>query len=370
MIILECVVVKFILPQPAPKFLSTMAAVSDFRLVNPRPRSDNIFTVRLIWRVYFEMKFLKNGALLFLVLAICSTSAVAQKPKSKDEAIKEIAGLLATKKPEATAKAYPLAKDFLVRFAKDNKDGKDKFIPQVKVFVEGYRENAFYASVDDGKFADAFAFGKEILGEHPDDIAVMLNLAHAGYKALGANRDKTYADDTIAFAKKAAQALESGSPAKSYAPFKDKDDATAWMYYIPGFVLIDKDTKESAIYIYKATTFNSTIKDSSLPYYLISAYYEDVYAKVSTDLKTRVAAKTISDAELKTANERVNKSIEMMMDAYARAYTKGETEKNPNAAQWKERLVQIYKFTNKTEEGLKEFVKFAILTPMPDPSKL
>lgn len=316
------------------------------------------------------MKFLNNVVLLFLILAICSTSAVAQKPKSKDEAIKEIAALLATKKPEDTAKAYPLAKDFLVRFAKDNKDGKDKVIPQVKAFVEGYRDNSFYASVDDGKFADAFALGKEILGDRPDDVAVMLNLAHAGYKSLGANRDKTYAEDTIAFAKKAAQALESGSPAKSYAPFKDKDDAMAWMNYIPGFMLLDKDTKESAIYIYKATTFNSTIKDSSLPYYLISAYYEDVYAKLSTDLKARVAAKTIGDAELKAANERVTKSIELMMDAYARAYTKGEAEKNPNAAQWMGRLVQIYKFTNKTEEGLKEYVKLLILTPMPDPSKL
>ncbi len=316
------------------------------------------------------MKFLNNVVLLFLVLAICSTSAVAQKPKSKDEAIKEIAALLATKKPEDTAKAYPLAKDFLVRFAKDNKDGKDKVIPQVKTFVEGYRENTFYAAVDGDKFAEAFAYGKEILGDRPDDVAVMINLAHAGYKSLGGNRDKTYAEDTIAFAKKAAQALESGSPAKSYAPFKDKDDATAWMYYIPGFIMIDKDMKESSINIYKATTLNSTIRDSSLPYYLISAYYEDVYGKLSADLKAKVAAKSISDAEFKTANERVSKSIEMMMDAYARAYTKGEAEKNPNAAQWKERLVQIYKFTNKTEEGLKEYVKLVTLTPMPDPSKL
>jgi hypothetical protein len=316
------------------------------------------------------MKFLNNVALLFLVLAICSMSALAQKPKSKDEAIKEIAALLATKNPEDTAKAYPLAKDFLIRFAKDNKDGKDKVIPQVKAFVEGYRENTFYAAVDGDKFADAFALGKEILGDRPDDVAVMINLAHAGYKSLGSNRDKTYAEDTIAFAKKAAQALESGSPAKSYAPFKDKDDATAWMYYIPGFIMIDKDMKESSISIYKATTLPSTIRDSSLPYYLISAYYEDVYGKLSADLKTKVAAKSLSDAEFKTANERVSKSIEMMMDAYARAYTKGEAEKNPNAAQWKERLVQIYKFTNKTEEGLKEFVKLVILSPMPDPSKL
>lgn len=315
------------------------------------------------------MTFVNRIPLFLLALAVCSLPVIGQKAKSKDEALKEIAGLLVTKKAEDTAKAYPLGKDFIVRFGKDNKDGKDKAVTQVKAFVDGYRENTFYISIDSGKFADAFALGKEILVEHPDDVAVMLNLVQAGYKSLGATRDKTYAEDTINFARKAAQALASGSVAKSYAPFRDKDDAIAWMYFIPGFIHLDKDKTQSAIDIYKATIYNSTVKDSAIPYYLIAAYYEDVYAKLSTDLKSKVTAKTISDADFKTANERVNKSIELMMDAYARAYTKGEAEKNPHAAQWKERLVQVYKFSKKTEEGLPEFVRYTVLTPLPDPSK-
>ena len=58
-----------------------------------------------------------------------------------------------------------------------------------------------------------------------------------------------------------------------------------------------------------------------------------------------------------------------MMDGYARAFTRGEAEKNPNAAQWKDRLTQVYKFSKKTEEGLAEFIKFVVLSPMPDPAK-
>lgn len=313
--------------------------------------------------------FRNKIAFLFLLIAVCSAAAVAQKPKSKEDALKEIAALLATKKPEDTAKAYPLAKDFATRFAKDNKDGKDKAVTQVKAFVEGYRENLFYAAADGNKYADAFAIGKEILAEHPDDVGVLINLAHAGYGSMGTNRDKTYADDTITYAQKAAQALEAGSVPKAFNPFRDKEEALAWMYFIPGFVQLDKDIRESAINIYKATTFNSPIKESSMPYYLISAYYEDAYGKLSTDLKAKVAAKTISDADFKTANDRVNKSIDLMMDAYARAYKKGEAEKNPNAAQWKDRLTQIYKFTKKTEEGLPEYIKYVITTPLPDPSK-
>lgn len=302
----------------------------------------------------YSMRSFTNFALVLLLAAILVSTGFAQKPKSKEEALKEIATLVGTKKPEDLATAYPLAKDFLARFGKDNKDGKDKGITQVKAFVEGYRENAFYASVDANKFAEAFAFGKEILAEHPDDVLVMINLAHAGYNSLGAKRDKTYADETIGFAKKAAAALEAGATPKNYAPYKDKDEALAWMYYVPGYILLDTDNKESAANIYKATTFNSPIKDSSLPYYFIATYYEDLYAKLSADKKPA---------------DQINKVIDLMMDAYARAYKKAEVEKNPNATAWKDRLTQVYKFAKKTEEGLPEFIKFATLSPLPNPAK-
>ena len=308
-------------------------------------------------------------AFYFLLIAMLAASVAAQKPKSKDEALKEIATLVASKKPEDLAKAYPLGKDFVARFGKDNKDGKDKAVTQVKAFVEGYRESAFYMAIDGSKFADAFALGREILAEHPDDVGISINLAYIGYQSMGANRDKTYTDDAIGFAKKAAQMLEAGTEPKNYSPYKDKDEALAWMYYIPGFIQVDKDMKESAGNIYKATTFNSSIKESSLPYYLISAYYEDVYAKLSTELKAKVGDQKLSDADFKAANERINKAIELMMDAYARAYKKGEAEKNPNAAQWKDRLTQVYKFSKKTDSGLPEFITYVLTTPLPDPTK-
>ncbi|MFT3744205.1 MAG: hypothetical protein QM785_07915 [Pyrinomonadaceae bacterium] len=313
------------------------------------------------------MRSLIHTALCLLLAAAFVSPGVAQKPKSKDEALKEIATLVGTKKPEDMATAYPLAKDFIVRFGKDNKDGKDKGVTQVKAFVEGYRESTFYASVDANKPAEAFAFGKEVLAEHPDDVLVMINLAHAGYNSLGPKRDKTYADETIGFAKKAAAALEGGATPKNFAPYKDKDEAQAWMYYIPGYILLDTDNKESAINIYKAMAFNSPIKESSLPYYFLATYYEDVYAKLSTDLKAK--GSKLSDAEFKAANDQVNKSIDLMLDAYIRAFKKGEVEKNPNAASWKDRLTQVYKFSKKTEEGLPEFIKFVSLSPMPDPAK-
>lgn len=315
------------------------------------------------------MRFRYIVASVLIAISLFSSAALAQKPKSKEESVKEISALLATKKPEDTEKAYGLAKEFLVRFGKDNKDGKDKAVGSVKNFVDGYRESVFYKAVDGSKFAEAFAYGREILAEQPENLAVLVNLAYAGYNSMGAKRDRTYADETIGYAKKVVPLLDSGLVPKEWAPFKDREETIAWMYFVPGFIQFDKDMKEAVANIYKATTFEAPIKDSSMPYYLISAYYEDQYAKLSTDLKSKVAAKTISDADFKTANDRVNKSIELMMDAYARAWKKGEAEKNPSAAAWKDRLTQVYKFTKKTEEGLPEFINYVVNTPLPDPSK-
>lgn len=315
------------------------------------------------------MSFRHISALVLLVISFLASAVVAQKQKSKDELIKELSTLLSTKKPEDNEKAYGLAKEFLRRFGKDNKDGKDKAVTSVKIFVDSYRESEFYKAVDGSRIADAFVLGREILAEQPDNLVVLVNLAYSGYNSMGTKRDRTYADETIGYAKKVIPLLESGLTPKEWSPFKDRGETLAWMYYIPGFINFDKDMKEAVANIYKATTIEAPLRDSSLPYYLISAYYEDQYAALSTDLKAKVAAKTLNDADFKAANERVERSIELMMDAYARAYKKGEAEKNPNAGQWKDRLTQIYKFTKKTEEGLPEFITYVLTKPLPDPSK-
>jgi len=311
------------------------------------------------------MKNLFSAAVLLLLAALFITSASAQKPKSKEETLNEIATLSKTTKPEDMAKAYEVAKDFLVRFGKD-KD-KDGNIAKVRDFVNGYREDKFFKAIDGKKYADAFTVGKEILAEQPNDVAVMMSLAYAGYNISATPEGKAYLDDAISYARKSTGLVEAGTEPKSYAPFKDKNEAMAFMYFIDGSLTLSKDMKAAAASLYKATQIEASIKNSSLPYYLIATYYEDLYGKMSADLKAK--SKTLSDADFKAESDKVDKVVEAMMDAYARAVKRAEAESSPNKTVWKNRLTQVYTFKNKSAAALPEYINYANTMPMPDPGK-
>lgn len=311
------------------------------------------------------MKNLFSAAVLLMLAAFFITPAFAQKPKSKDDLVKEIATLSNTKKPEDIAKAYQLGKEYVERFGKD----KDATTTKIKTFVTGTRENMFFDAANAKRNAEAIALGKEIMAEQPENIDVLLDLAMTGYTASTTGNDKTYADDSIAWARKALQMIEAGKLPKSFSPFKDQAEATGFMYFIDGHLSIARDIKGAVGNVYKAVQFESPIKNSSMPYYLLSFYYENLYAKMSGELKTKVDGKTLSDADFKTESAKVDKVVEAMMDAYARTCKRAEAEKNPNLAQWKDRLTQVYKFKNKTEAGLPEFITYINTMPLPDPGK-
>ncbi len=302
---------------------------------------------------------------LFAVLLTLAFSAFAQKPKSKDDSYKDIAALLLTKKPEDMAKAYPLSKDFLARFGKDEKDEK---IKGIRTFVSRYRVHEFMVALDGNKYAVAFPAGKEILADQPENVEVLLNLAYAGYTALSTG-DKSYADDSLGYARKTIQLLDAGSLPRSFVPFKDKEEATAFMYFVVGNLVLEKDKKDAVVNIYKATLYESQIKNNSAAYYLIAVCYEDLYSKMATDLKAKSDSKKMSDADFNAESAKVAKVVDLMMDAYARAVKKAETDKNPDAPQWKQRLTTVYKFIKKSEDGLHAYIDQVNTTPMPDPSK-
>ncbi len=272
----------------------------------------------------------------------------------------EIAVLSKSRKPEDLDKAYQLGKEFLATYGKDKNDQ----VTKIKSFVDKYREHAFYVAVDGKKFAEAFAAGKEMLAEQPDNAEVLMNLAYTGYNSYSVNRDRTYADESIGFAKKAIALFDSGKYPKVFAPFKDKTEASAFLHFIEGTLLFDVDKKAGASEIYKAAQYDSIVKNSADTYSVLATYYEGVYEKGSNELKS----KNPNDADFNSVTDKINKVIDQMMDAYARAVKRGEAEKNPNAPQWRQRLVEIYKFRNKSDAGLAEYINVVDNAPLPDPS--
>lgn len=310
------------------------------------------------------MKNPLSAAALVLLTALFVVSGFAQKQLSKDELLKQIATLSNSSNLEEKDKGYQLGKEFLSRFGTDKNDN----VKKVRTFVESYRTSVFYSSVDRNKFADAFRLGKEIVADQPQNLEVLINLTYAGYNAM-ASGEKSYLNDTIAAAKKAEELLDGGTTANTYAPFKDKPEATAWIYYIDGTIVSTTDKKAGAASIYRATLPASPIKDNSLPYNLIALYYEDVYEKLGNELKVKLAAKPVNEAEANALTDRVQKALELMLDAYARSSKRADAENAANKDVLKNRLATVYKFVKKTDVGLAEYVSYINKTPLPDPSQ-
>ncbi len=313
---------------------------------------------------FYKMKSIYSYAILVILLALFATSAFAQKQRSKDELLKEIATLSNSAVAADKEKAYQTSKEFLARFGTDKNDN----VKKVRTFLESYRTTMFYKAVDTNKAADAFTLGKEILADQPQNAEILINLTYAGYNAMAAG-DKTHLDDTISSAKKAAELLEAGTLPTSFAPFKEKNEALAWMYYIGGTLVTPKDKKAGAESIYKATLQQSPIKDSSLPYNMIAGFYEEVYEKLGTELKQKLAVKPVNEAEATALEKRVAAALELMLDAYARSSKRADAENAANKDTLKSRLAQVYKFVKKTDVGLAEYVSYINKTPLPDPSK-
>ncbi len=311
------------------------------------------------------MNKLFSVAALVMAATLFISVINAQKPPTKEELLKQIATLTNTKKPDDAEKAYQLGKECLAKFPND----KDDNLKKVKDCFGKYRINKFYAAVDGNKFANAFTYGHEILADEPNNTEVIVNLAYSGYMASATPEGGKLMDETISMARKGLKLLNEGVLPKSFAPFTSKEETTAYMYFIDGSLMLAKEPKTAVGNIYKAIQINSPVKNTALPYYSIASYYEDIYMKMSADLKSKAAATKLSDAEFKAETDKINGVVDLMMDAYARTVTRAEKEKNPGLAQWKDRLVQIYKFRNKTETGIDGYIISANSSTMPDPGK-
>jgi hypothetical protein len=299
-----------------------------------------------------------------LILLGLTTISFAQDKGKKDENFLKIAKLANSKKPEDQDKAYAIAKDFITAFGKDNDDK----VKKVNEFVSGYEFNRLNNYIDTGKFDDAFLLGKEMLEKNPEEVYVLINLVYAGYNALTKNKDDSFGGDSINYAKQAISLVEKGKLPKTFTPFKNQNDATAWMYVIIGTFSQDFDPKETVTNYYNALKIDSEVKAQAQLYVSIANYYEKQYEQASKDFQVKNGLKTKEDAEMKADNAKIDAILDRLIDSYARVVKIAEAEKNPNMASFKTRLTQIYKFRKQTDAGLNELLNTVLSTPMPMPN--
>ena len=267
------------------------------------------------------------------------------------------------------ALAYEAAREYMRRYGKEN----DDYTHYLKDWMAAYEKDdraqrlpeAIYAKKD---FAEGYALAKQVLSEDPENVKALIALGYGGYLATTTVKNETFNADSIRYARRAIQLIESGRTPDEWKPFQNKDDVLASLHYAIGFVELKTRPEESIADLIKAVQYESDLKKSPFNYYYLAfAYEKGPYQKLSTDYSKRFANQP-ETPESKLALENLNKVIDRIIDAYARAVALAGSDPKHQAskAEWMKQLTTFYKFRhNNSDAGLNELIAGVLATPLP-----
>lgn len=357
---------------------------------------------------------MKKGlrVLMLGLVALLATTAIFAQDRTRETVYDEFLKTYQLNTVEGKQKAIDAAKEYIAKFPEDKEQVEyfksaipalEKAINDLKSQMakdaEQKRWNDLLVKFDTAfkskNWDNVFATGKDALNFQPqtldkkavDDTKFDLTvvLAVAGYDLAEAKNNK-YNGETIEYAKKVIQAVESGQTSTNYGNYgthqfktseypDGKNNTLGWMNYIVGYVTYyGQNDKQAAMpYFYKATQVKSATQNFPIIYELIGAQYYDEVAKLDKQRTDIQAANEGKDNEESLRLYALEKGYaERGADAYARAHRLIKDDaKQPKA--YKDlvynRLQQLYKFRNNDKiEGLDNYVASVATKPFPNPT--
>ncbi len=304
--------------------------------------------------------------------------------------------------------AIDAAKEYIQKYGAnaDDKDQVDYFqknLPALETAVRKAQEGAkfgntvkrFDTSFPAGNYDETYASGRELLAKNPELLDVLIVLGSIGYdESLKTPPNTKYNADTINYAKMAIQKIESGTTSKNYGAFgiytygdyprsetnkndkfPGKDNALGNLNFkIAYLTYLNPGTKKDAIpYFYKASKYDSSVKNLPLIYQAIGDSYFEQAKQLNKQGEDLAKAAGDKDTEESIAKNSLAKGYaDRAIDAYARAYKLAST----NQAVKKEYkdglyklLQELFKFRyNGKTDSLDTFVASVMSKPMPDPT--
>jgi tetratricopeptide (TPR) repeat protein len=277
------------------------------------------------------------------------------------------------------AAAYQAAREYMARYTKED----DQYTRYLKLWIAAYeedervrkltaeredREQRLLQAVTQKRFAEAYAQAKQVLADDPNNVKVLIPLGYSAFIATTESRNENFNADATTYATKAIQLIESGRAPDTWSPFKNKDDVLASLRYALGFYELKASPEGAIANFIKAAQIDSDRKTApSTYYYLALAYQNGPYKRLSEDYSKRYGNQG-ETPESKGALENVNKVLDKIIDAYARAVAlAGKDPQQQNArTQWMTRLTELYKFRHENSDaGLNEFIAGVLAKPLP-----
>lgn len=273
--------------------------------------------------------------------------------------------------------AYQAARDYMARYNKED----DQYTRYLKAWIAAYeedeknrrlaaeradREQQLLGSFTQKDFAKAYGMAKQVLADNPDNVKVLIALGYEGVIASTEARNEAFNADAANYAQKAIQLIESGKAPDNWEPFKNKEDVLASLYYAVGFYYLKPKPESSISNFIKAAQIDSDRKSATSTYYYLALSYQNgPYKRLSDDFSKRFANQPESP-ESKTALENINKVVDKMIDAYARAVALAGNDQQAAKTQWMTQLTNFYKFRHENSDtGLAEYIAGILKTPLP-----
>jgi len=335
------------------------------------------------------MKYRLTLALLFVLALGFSTFSRVQAQSRTGNAVQETDDefkvttykrFVENREPNPGA-AYQAAREYMARYNKED----DQYTRYLKAWIAAYeedervrrlaaeredREQRLLQSVTQKKFADAYAQAKQVLADDPNNVKVLIPLGYSAFIASTESRNENFNADAIDYATKAIQLIESGRAPDTWSPFKNKEDVLASLHYALGFYQLKTNPDVAIVQLIKAAQGDSDRRTAPATYYYLAlAYQNGPYKKLSEDYSKRYGNQAESP-ESKAALENVNKVVDKIIDAYARAVAlAGSDPQHQNAkTQWMARLTELYKFRHAGSDiGLNELIARVLSQPLPQP---
>ena len=323
------------------------------------------------------MKHRVTLALLFgLVLAFSASTRLQAQPKTgvqetEDEfKVTTYKRFVENREPNPAA-AYQAAKDYMARYNKED-DQYTRYLKQwMSAFEKDERQDTLLRSIYGEKnYAAGFGLARQVLTDDPDDVKSLIALGYGGYMATTTAKNETFNADSVKYAQKALQLLDSGKAPDVWDPFKSREDAIASLNYAIGFIDLKPRPEESIGRFVKVISIDSDLRKTPSTYYLLAVAYEQgPYKRLSADYTKRFANQP-ETPESKAAIETLNKVMDRIVDAYARAVALAGNDPQHQAskAEWTKRLTDLYKFRHEqSDAGLSAFIAGVLATPLPQP---
>jgi hypothetical protein len=312
------------------------------------------------------MKTLSRLLTLAALAAAFSLPAFAQDPAASpaatgpcEEAAKgELYTQYYNTKKTDQPKAYEVGKQYLDKYG----SCADNYTASVKKFVDLYgkalQRSDFFKAYDAKDAAKLNTLGRQLLTNDPNDAAVALLAAVGVYQAVNDKKPGVTEADATFYVDKAVELIGAGQQPKnladqpSWLPFANKDDALSFFTFSQGAMFAKSNNPTEALKKYVAVA-QSAGKDHESP--LLYANIAQIYRTEVTPLYEKYKAKTVEDDESRLLLANINRLVDSMIDAYARAVAYSTTP--ADKAKYMADLTELYKSRhNNTDTGLTEFI--------------